>query len=1061
VFTRLTIIQKLVLLLLVPALASVSAVAAFYLFFVQTAADTHFTDIAGQQRMRARELLLYAREAVRGERPEAVGEFRRAAAEFERVLRVMEGSAAAGGERLFAVPARVLGEVAQLDAAWRLHRDAVATLSRADQEAGAREDALRFLEQHNAELVERAVAVVQAYRRHSRNLRTNALGTLAVISGGTLVALLLGIYAVRNFYDERRRAERALRASQELTRDVLRSLSERIAVIDRHGTIIHVNEAWKRHALSQGAGQENGPGGNYVDVMRGRAAQGDAVARTILGGISGVLDGSRRLFTLEYSWEGDGGRGWSAMYITPLASAGGGAVISDVDITPRKRMEAALRDSEARLRQIIDLVPDMIFAKDAEGRFLLANRAVAEHYGVDLESMVGRFHAEFHGDRAELDRMLTDDREVLLSGRPKWIPEERVRDGRGRVRICWTVKIPFQPWGTDQPAVLGVSTDITEQKRTEEALRESEARLRQIAENIDDVIFVRDLQRTRMLYVSPAYEKIWGHPVQALYEDTMDFASCIHPEDRDRVLAAMERQARGLGFFDEEYRIVRADGGQRWIHARTFPIRNEAGEVYRIAGVARDVTAAKEAARALERSEQRLRRSQRYANMGSWDWDIATGRVFCSDGVCELLGIPTPSDELGYGDLLRQVDPADLEDVIDAIHLCLQGGADLDVEHRVALSGTEEVRWLLHRGDVVRDSNGAPTRMLCIVQDVTQRKLAEQALAESEHKYRVLMENASDPIFIAAPDGRFLDANRAAEQLLGYSKAEILALRAPDIHPPEDHPNVHAAFRDIMGKGESLYEHQVLCKDGRRVPVEVAGSRLEFHGQTVALGVFRDLTERKEAERQRLAAEKRQRDALVREVHHRIKNHLQGLVGLLQRNARQYPDIGEALEQVMGQIYSMAVVHGLQGRSGHGVVRLCEMVEAVCQSTAAITGNPIRPRLEVSSDRPLQVAPDDAVSVALILNELVVNAVKHGASRAGRPVEVSLVRQAGGGAVVVANEGGPLPAGFDLAAGRGVGTGLSLIRALLPPRGAQLDIRQVGSRVQARLELAGPVLVGD
>jgi len=131
------------------------------------------------------------------------------------------------------------------------------------------------------------------------------------------------------------------------------------------------------------------------------------------------------------------------------------------------------------------------------------------------------------------------------------------------------------------------------------ALRESEERFRQLAENIREVFWMTDTRKDETIYVSPGYEAIWGRPSQRLYELARDWVDAIHRDDRERVLkAALEKQV--LGEYDEIYRILRPDGAIRWIHDRAFPVRNEAGEVYRVTGIAEDITERKMAERRLE-----------------------------------------------------------------------------------------------------------------------------------------------------------------------------------------------------------------------------------------------------------------------------------------------------------------------------------------------------------------------------------------------------------------------------------------------------------------------------
>ena len=137
------------------------------------------------------------------------------------------------------------------------------------------------------------------------------------------------------------------------------------------------------------------------------------------------------------------------------------------------------------------------------------------------------------------------------------------------------------------------------------ALRESEERFRQVAENVSAVFWMTDPAKQQMLYVSAAYEKVWGRSRQSLYENPISFAEAIHPEDRERVVASFEKQVDGT--YDAEYRVVQPDGSIRHIRDRAFPVRNDAGKVYRVVGIAEDVTASKRSDEALRNSEERLR----------------------------------------------------------------------------------------------------------------------------------------------------------------------------------------------------------------------------------------------------------------------------------------------------------------------------------------------------------------------------------------------------------------------------------------------------------------------
>lgn len=151
---------------------------------------------------------------------------------------------------------------------------------------------------------------------------------------------------------------------------------------------------------------------------------------------------------------------------------------------------------------------------------------------------------------------------------------------------------------------------VTARVQAECALRDSEERFRQLAEHIREVFWVYGIAEERLLYVSPAYEDIWGHPVQSLLERPLEWVEAVHPDDRPRVRAAhLEKLESGV--FDQEYRVIRPDGAVRWIWDRGFPIRDLAGHVYRIAGLAEDITARKLAEDQLRRQQVELAKTSR------------------------------------------------------------------------------------------------------------------------------------------------------------------------------------------------------------------------------------------------------------------------------------------------------------------------------------------------------------------------------------------------------------------------------------------------------------------
>jgi two-component system cell cycle sensor histidine kinase/response regulator CckA len=203
--------------------------------------------------------------------------------------------------------------------------------------------------------------------------------------------------------------------------------------------------------------------------------------------------------------------------------------------------EEALRESEKFLRQIIDLVPHFVFAKDAESRFLLINRAVAEAYGTTVEEGLGKTDADFSATPEEADHFHKDDLAVIRGGKPRTIAAEPITDAKGNVRYLHTTKIPFH-FGPDRtPSILGVAVDITDLKRSEQRLQESEEKYRNLVERAHDGIAV--IQDGVVKYLNPVLADFFGGPIEKIIGT--DFTMYVHPSELQKLSDNYRRRLEG------------------------------------------------------------------------------------------------------------------------------------------------------------------------------------------------------------------------------------------------------------------------------------------------------------------------------------------------------------------------------------------------------------------------------------------------------------------------------------------------------------------------------------
>jgi two-component system CheB/CheR fusion protein len=265
------------------------------------------------------------------------------------------------------------------------------------------------------------------------------------------------------------------------------------------------------------------------------------------------------------------------------------------------------------------------------------------------------------------------------------------------------------------------------------SMQESEQRFRQLAENIKKVFWMSDPQKDQVLYVSPAYEEIWGRSCASLYEHPRSFFDAIHPDDQKRVwTTSIERQKLGEAT-EVDYRVIRPDGEVRWVRDWSFPIRNVAGELYRLVGFAEDITDSRRTTERVSESEERLRLALDAGSMGVWDWDVQSNKLSWTERVYEIHGV-APDDFHGrVEDFTRLLHPEDAKRVSTAIDEALAGTATYNIEFRI-VRPSGETRWIYTSGRVIRDDTGRAVRMLGATIDTTDRKKAEETLKEAHRQ---------------------------------------------------------------------------------------------------------------------------------------------------------------------------------------------------------------------------------------------------------------------------------------------------------------------------------------
>jgi PAS domain S-box-containing protein len=638
-----------------------------------------------------------------------------------------------------------------------------------------------------------------------------------------------------------RDAQEKLRQNEAAQSSILNALPANIALLDSNGIIVAVNEGWRQFAGGNALQDEAaGVGQNYLEVCE-RTQNGHAnEAQQVALGIRSVLEGREKKFELEYACHSPSQQMWFRLLVTPTSEgAATGAVVMHLDITERRLASEALRESEKRLNLITNLVPHGIFAKDAAGRHIFANDALAELAGMSVEKILGKTDFDLVVDKAEAEAYRADDLAVMQSGCKKIIPEEPRTDFSGHTRFLQTIKIPFTVPETGEPGVLGVCVDITERKLAEESLRESEERFRSMFTAAATGIAI-STPDGHFLQVNAAYCQMLGYTEGELLK--RDFASLTHPDDlafnlklRDEMLDGQRKS------FVLEKRYIKKGGEIVWTRHSVSAIRSAGGRIERFIVIAENITERKRAEETLQKQQAELQVLFDLMPAMLCFKDTKNNFLRVNQRLADAAGASIAEIE---GKPAAEIFPRDAAKYFaDDLEVIQSRTAKLEIIEKFQSSDGKEL-WVHTDKVPVFDKDGNVNGIVVLIQDITERKRAQEALV----LFRTLIDQSNDFIEVVDPDTyRFLDVSENACISHGYTRKEMLSMSVGDIDPDFSPAVREQIGRELHTVSRMILESRHRRKDGTTFPVEVTIKLVQLE-KSYIVAIVRDITERKRME---------------------------------------------------------------------------------------------------------------------------------------------------------------------------------------------------------------------
>lgn len=803
--------------------------------------------------------------------------------------------------------------------------------------------------------------------------------------GVTALALY---WLVRRAVAEAREAERLLQQTEYSFRAMLEGMRDPVFIHEpESGRILYANNA---ATALYGYSREQLCSAEMGDLSQGEEPFTQARA---LEWIHRARIGEGLLF----EWRGrhrDGRLMWLEINISRAQVGGEEYVLAAVrNIDERKRIEAELRRSEEsyRLAQAVakigswqvDIPSGLLEWSDETYRIFGRSRDMPLNLDVFYEAVhpEDRERVRAASEAALAGEPFDIEHRIVVDGGIKWVREraELVRDEQG------------QPVGR-----IGTVQDVSERHALEDAQRQLLAHLDGVA-NASPTLFWTSGPDGRLDWVNRRWLEFCG----GSFEDQLGDAwiDLIHPLDRDVSVRVYRQALAARKPYSMEYRLRHADGSYRWLLERGMPRLDADGAFMGFIGSSLDVTRERAVQEALWTSEERLRLALDAANQGLYDTNMKTGEVTVSARYASMLGYDPSSFVETHESWLSRLHPDDRERVIERHRKYISGELpDYRVEFRMATRDAGW-KWILSVGGVVeRDAEGRAARMIGTHTDIDALKRTEAEL----ERFRFIVENAGQELYLVRPDGSFFYVNQTAADSLGYSRSELLAMSVPDIDPMIDSEAWRVHFEALKAGDLPRFETVHVSRSGHQVPKEIKSVYLRMGDEEYVCGFAQDITERKQADEAlfqlnaelerrvvertaQLEAANKELEAFSYSVSHDLKAPLRGIAGysqLLEEACGDRLDDGERafiahIRRGVGQMHELIedlLAYSREDRrhTERHVVELRPLIESVL----GLISDEDRRCCRFDFELEVNTLQTDRDGLGLILRNLCENAVK-------------------------------------------------------------------------------------
>lgn len=513
-----------------------------------------------------------------------------------------------------------------------------------------------------------------------------------------------------------------------------------------------------------------------------------------------------------------------------------------------KQVTESLLDNHALLKTISECSTDAIYVKDTHGRYLLFNQEAARVTGKKAEDVIGKDdYFLFPSDEAET--VMDGDRKVMESGQVTTY-EEVVTTTAG-ITTYLSTKGPVYDEKRKLIGLFGIARDITERKRAEEEIKKSELRLKESQEVAKIGSWSHYVASNSVAWSDECFNRFDKEP-QSFQPSVEYFLEHMHPDDREPVQKAIREAIEN----DQQYHIqarIKNESGREWLMEAFGKLEKDVnGKPVRLAGTAQDITEHKRTEDTLRISEAKLNRAQLIGKLGYWSWDVLTNELDWSDQVFRIYGLDPARDMPSLDIVTKTVAPEYAEAFTRALQEAVENDAPFDGDYAIILPDGSR-RYTHTSGEIIRDEQGKPLKMFGIIQDISERKRAEELVKKQLAEITSYYDYAPIGLAVLDTDLRFLRINEYLADINGFTVAEHINKTVEELVPTLAEQG-QKVIDEIIRTGKPLREIEITGETAAQQGVThtwLEGWHPLKDGDEKIIGftiIVQDISERKQVE---------------------------------------------------------------------------------------------------------------------------------------------------------------------------------------------------------------------